>query len=813
MEKDIKEQLEKLQYYGEFYAKSDIDDKIKLEELDKTGEISEFGRNFSPQVDHKYTMVISDRRSYLLGNGRGGKDFTNFLTTLEKLDNEKYLGLRESLETDPARHHIYTHRGDLLEAFDGVYDEELNTIGNNFGEVYEDVNEVIKRGEVDLTDYPDLERAFSDYELKLLDKEIWERDNNYVNFYMDNAYEYLNEKNVLLEEKRMLDVEKHKNVGAYMETVNNASLLDGLSENVSIPESEKVARGLDKKVVDERKLYEIQEKIIENIKNNDNYKEYSCYKAEDIYSAVGLEDETGEVVVPKYSVVLTSQERPDLLGVSEYPDVNIAPTLNGNGEVNLDLKFFEGKLQEFRLNDLFKDIETDDIYENTEDFASFKSVESKANVKLKNGFVFEHESRISSMQHIYDDYNRSGNGINDTVQEISIMDDGRISVKLNIDELSTKDFLKEPLDTFNEHSKSKKYNDILKEGRDSYLDVKDMLIEEGVIDKNRYDELLEEKAEFDKNEEIARKNIEKLMEDEAKEEYKLNEETLKRLDDNNFKRSFNELTGEYTLYSTIPDKNGNEVELINYYDYDDSPAMIHHVMEDVEDFNNFKSQMDIVRMFKINDEFKDCKVNVSEIGYMESPLKVELDRGKLRNSKLTFLVDNDGDNVNLKTQINESYTTVLNMDALFDGKLSGRDLTNMNGFTRAKDNWEFTGELLFQMCDNNDMERNSEHYEFGYSDHLVKKDTFIKEEFEKACLSGEFIDKQFELFDEHSRNIEYFNTLSSAFFGDPTKVENFLVENHLIPEELVKDNEVSEQDFINAVKSVTNKKQDKGLEM
>lgn len=382
---------------------------------------------------------------------------------------------------------------------------------------------------------------------------------------MDNAYEYLNEKNVLLEEAKMLDAEKHKNVGADMKTINDGSLLDGLSENVSIPESEKVARGLDKEAVDERKLYEIQDKIIENIKN--------------------------------------------------------------------------------------------------------------------------------------------------------------------------------------------------------------------------------------------------------KEEYKLNEETLKRLDDNNFKRSFNELTGEYTLYSTIPDKNGNEVELINYYDYDDSPAMIHHVMEDVEDFNNFKSQMDIVRMFKINDEFKDCKVNVSEIGYMESPLKVELDRGKLRNSKLTFLVDNDGDNVNLKTQINESYTTVLNMDALFDGKLSGRDLTNMNGFTRAKDNWEFTGELLFQMCDNNDMERNSEHYEFGYSDHLVKKDTFIKEEFEKACLSGEFIDKQFELFDEHSRNIKYFNTLSSAFFGDPTKVENFLVENHLIPEELVKDNEVSEQDFINAVKSVTNKEQDNTLEM
>lgn len=551
MEKDIKEQLEKLQYYGEFYAKSDIDDKIKLEELDKTGEISEFGRNFSPQVDHKYTMVISDRRSYLLGNGKGGKDFENFLTTLEKLDNEKYLGLRESLETDPARYHIYTHRGDLLEAFDGVYDEELNTIGNNFGEVYEDVNEAIKRGEVDLTDYPNLERAFSDYELKLLDKEIWERDNNYVKFYMDNAYEYLNEKNVLLEEAKMLDVEKHKNVGANMKTVNDGSLLDGLPENVSIPESEKVAGGLDKEVVD----------------------------------------------------------------------------------------------------------------------------------------------------------------------------------------------------------------------------------------------------------------------NEAKEEYKLNEETLKRLDDNNLKRSFNELTGEYRLYSTIPDKNGNEVELINYYDYDDSPAMIHHVMEDVEDFNNFKSQMDIVRMFKTHKEYKNCEVNASEIGYMNSPLEIELDRGKLRNSKLTFLVDNDGENVNLKTHINESYTTVLNMDALFDGKLSGRDLTNMNGFTRAKDNWEFTGELLFQMCDNKDMQYNSEHYEFGYGDYLVKKDSFTKEEFEKVCLSGEFINKQFELFDEHSRNIEYFNTLSSAFFGDPTKVDNFLVENHLISEELVKDNEVTEQNFIDAVNSITQKEQDNTLEM
>lgn len=511
MKNDIKEQLDKLQYYGEFYAKSDVDDKIKLEELDKTGEISEFGRNFSPQVDHKYTMVISDRRSYLLGNGRGGKDFTNFLTTLEKLDNEKYLGLRESLETDSARYHLYTHRGDLLEAFDGVYDEELNTIGNNFAEVYNEVNNAIKSGEVDLTDYPDLERAFDDYELKLLDKEIWERDNNYVKFYMDNAYEYLNEKNVLLEEKRMLDAEKHKSVGADLETINDDSLLDGLSENVSIPESEKVAGGLDKEAVDERKLYEIQDKIIENIKNNDNYKDYKCYKVNEYYSSYGLENEHGHVVVPPYSVALTSQEEPDLYGVSEYPDVNIIPSLDDNGEINLNLKISEGIAQEFRLSDLFKDIETDDICENTQDFASFKKVDNESKVTLDNDCDYRHETRIISMQQIYDDYNHLE--IIETFQEIYVNDIAETNVKLDMNELSTKDFLKEPLEAFNKHSKSKQYNDLFSMGRESYLDVKDMLIEEGLIDKTRYEELLEEKREFDKNEEIARENSYKLMEE------------------------------------------------------------------------------------------------------------------------------------------------------------------------------------------------------------------------------------------------------------------------------------------------------------
>lgn len=63
---------------------------------------------------------------------------------------------------------------------------------------------------------------------------------------------------------------------------------------------------------EDKKLYELQDKIIENIKNNDNYKEYSYYKVNEYYSSYGLENEHGHVVVPPYSVALTSKEEPDL---------------------------------------------------------------------------------------------------------------------------------------------------------------------------------------------------------------------------------------------------------------------------------------------------------------------------------------------------------------------------------------------------------------------------------------------------------------------------------------------------------------------
>ena len=147
----------------------------------------------------------------------------------------------------------------------------------------------------------------------------------------------------------------------------------------------------------------------------------------------------------------------------------------------------------------------------TQDFASFKKVENEFKVTLDNDCDYRHETTITSMQYTYEDYHQPE--INETFQEVYVNDIAETNVKLDMNELSTKDFLKEPLEAFNKHSKSKQYNDLFEMGRDSYLDVKDMLIEEGLVDKTRYEELLEEKREFDKNEEIARENSYKLMEE------------------------------------------------------------------------------------------------------------------------------------------------------------------------------------------------------------------------------------------------------------------------------------------------------------
>lgn len=559
----------------------------------------------------------------------------------------------------------------------------------------------------------------------------------------------------------------------------------------------------------DKKLYDLQDKIIENVKKN--YKDYKCYKVDEIYSSEGLLNEHGYVVAPPYSVALTSQDRPDLLGVTEYPDVKIIPSLDDNGEVNLDFEFFEGISQEFYLTDLFKDIETDDIYENTEDFASFKEIESEFKMTLDNSCDYRHHTTITSMQHIYDDYNHPE--INETFQEVSIGDTAKTQVLLNIDELSTKDFLKEPLETFNKHSKSKQYNDLFEMGRKSYLDVKDMLIKEDVIDKYRYDELLAEKAEFDKNEEIARKNIEKLMEDEE------------------FVNSIMDSDDKY-ISKQVYFVNKNEFSTMDFIDdgFDDTYIKFSdgekvligpNVNNTEEDLAKFTGQAKLYGEFSRNDKYKDYKVN------LDSDYGVRLsDMTKPYSDSIVIRPDDynkDTGNFDMRFKLSDTKFILMNDYEL----LSSIATDNMNDVKRnfiedvqLRNGVNYDVESLgkvehetwktFQSIDSGVTNVDNDYYEFELNDTLEFNKCVHIDDIHKL----DYLDDTVKKFNQHSfvaKNVEY---LDKNVY-DSEKMLIFMVNNDMLDQAKYeqKFEDYKEYQFEKIIDSLSNKKQDNTLEM
>ena len=560
---------------------------------------------------------------------------------------------------------------------------------------------------------------------------------------------------------------------------------------------------------EDKKLYELQDKIIENVKKN--YKDYKCYKVDEIYSSEGLLNEHGYVVAPPYSVALTSQDRPDLLGITEYPDVKIIPSLDDNGEVNLDFEFFEGISQEFYLTDLFKDIETDDIYENTQDFASFKEIESEFKMTLNNSCDYRHHTTITSMQHIYDDYNHPE--INETFQEVSIADTAKTQVLLSIDELSAKDFLKEPLETFNKHSKSKQYNDLFEMGRKSYLDVKDMLIAEDVIDKTRYDELLEEKAEFDKNEEIARKNIEKLMEDEE------------------FVNSIMDSDDKY-ISKQVYFVNKNEFSTMDFIDdgFDDTYIKFSdgekvligpNVNNTEEDLAKFTAQAKLYGEFSRNDKYKDYKVN------LDSDYGVRLSDMTKPYSDLVLIrpddYNKDTGNFDMRFKLSDTKFILMNDYEL----LSSIATDNMNDVKRnfiedvqLRNEVNYDVESLgkvehetwktFQSIDSGVTNVDNDHYEFELNDTLEFNKCVHIDDIHKL----DYLDDTVKKFNQHSfvaKNVEFLD----KHIHDSEEMLKFMVNNDMLDEAKYeqKVEDYREYRFEKIIDSLSNKKQDNTLEM
>lgn len=430
---------------------------------------------------------------------------------------------------------------------------------------------------------------------------------------------------------------------------------------------------------------------------------------------------------------------------------------------------------------------------------------------LDNSCDYRHHTTITSMQHIYDDYNHPE--INETFQEVSIGDTAKTQVLLSIDELSIKDFLKEPLETFNKHSKSKQYNDLFEMGRKSYLDVKDMLIEEGLIVKIRYDELLEEKAEFDKNEEIARKNIEKIMDDEE------------------FVNSIMDSDDKYIL-KQVYFVNKNEFSTMDFIDdgFDDTYIKFSdgekvlvgpNVNNAEEDLAKFTAQAKLYGEFSRNNKYKDYKVN------LDSDYGVRLSDMTKPYSDLVLIrpdeYNKDTGNFDIRFKLSDTKFILMNDYEL----LSSIATDNMNDVKRnfiedvqLRDEVNYEVEGLgkvehetwktFQSIDSGVTNVDNDHYEFELNDTLEFNKCVHIDDIHKL----DYLDDTVKKFNQHSfvaENIEYLD----KNVHDSEEMLKFMVNNDMLDqakyEQKVED--YKEYGFEKIIDSLSNKKQDNTLEM
>lgn len=562
------------------------------------------------------------------------------------------------------------------------------------------------------------------------------------------------------------------------------------------------------------KLFEIQVELLNNIKNNKEYRDYMIYPyyGQHRYASVGIVDDVvTNVPLPRHAIVLSSPDN---------PVIRIEPRLDDDGNVNLDLEFFKENREEFSLSDVFKDIETDDIMENTEDFSEYKQIKSQLTEKLDNGCDYTHVSYVDSSRQLSKHY--KGYDHFETIQEIGIIDSGKTSIKVSMDDLSTKDFLKEPLKVFNKNSKcnkydkilnSKKYNTLYNTGNESNLDVKDMLIEEGLIDKNRYEELLEEKAEFDKNEEIARKNIEKIMEDEefvnsimdsddkyiSKQVYFVNKNEFSTMDfiDNGFDDTYIKFgDGEKVLVG--PNVNNAEEVLAKFT----AQAKLYGEFSRNDKYKEYKVNLDSDYGVCLSDETKPYNNSIVIRPDEYSKVTGDFDmRFELSHTKFALLNDYDllssiaTDNMN---DVKRNFIEDVRMRSVVNYDVEG--LGRMDHYK-----WQF-----FQSIDSGFINIDNDHYEFELKDILEFNKCVHADDIHKL----DYLDETIKKFNEHSfvvENVEYLD----KNIHNSEQMLTFMVNHQILDEAQYYDKveEYKEYRFEKIIDSLSNKKQDNTLEM
>ena len=311
-----------------------------------------------------------------------------------------------------------------------------------------------------------------------------------------------------------------------------------------------------------------------------------------------------------------------------------------------------------------------------------------------------------------------------------------------------------------------------------------------------------------------------------KEKYKLSEIAEKRLEENNLRidqdNSKLSRIGEMALYSTVPDKDGKSVRLDSINS--DKLNKIEKIVQDDELFENFKREMNLARLCNINDKLPRLLILGHDDFHIFGVDLIDRDRvGVL--IKHEEIEDN---NIKLDVNFTNYEYALINKDDVCNGKLNDVDINTKIVFEEyyAKkvedvDNYKHIVTQKFKSYDESSDRHLQGKFRLYIDDFASFSKMVSKEDFEKQCLDGTLFDNELDSFLENSfvaENRDLINSFGEDW-NEPNKevnrhaLDEFLLDNHLIDHNLYREvMGIKEEDFINAVNSVTQKEHDKGME-
>jgi hypothetical protein len=305
-----------------------------------------------------------------------------------------------------------------------------------------------------------------------------------------------------------------------------------------------------------------------------------------------------------------------------------------------------------------------------------------------------------------------------------------------------------------------------------------------------------------------------------KEKYKLSEIAEKRLEESNLKidqdNSKLSRIGEMALYSTVPDKNSEEVRLDSINS--DKLNKIEKIVQDDNEFDRFKRQTNLTRLCNINNKLP----RMLSLGHDDFHVfGVDLiDRDRV--GVLIKHEETEDNNIKLDVNFTNYKYALIKKDNVCDGRLNDIDFDKKIVFEEYNylkhfENIENSKHIVTQKFKSYDKSSDSYlqgHFRLDVDDFASFTKVVSKEDFERQCLDGTLFDNEINAFLENSF-VEEHKDLIESFKNQQVNrhaLDEFLLEQDLIDNDLYR-NVVNygEQAFIDAVSSVTSKEQDKGL--